>query len=299
VPRADGALLVVPDGDELTRLPSRNRQRLDASRVDIQGRSLAELRESCRREALDEAANWMADVHGSAPTIDPQSPLVATGHQPSLFHCGVWMKNFVVAELARRCDGIGLNLIVDNDLLSSRSLRVPTGNRDEPETIELACDVHHESRPWEEASIEDSGVFESFAGRLVDALRPWGIAPVAESLWSDVVGHAHHSDRLGECLTAGRSRLEWSWGCRNLELPLSRLCRTDPFRWFAAHVMARAGEFRTLHNAALEDFRRRHRIRSRTHPVPALRANAIGFRFASPARKSSWSRRGRHCCGCR
>ena len=53
------------------------------------------------------------------------TPLVVTGHQPELFHPGVWVKNFATAAIARAHGGLGLNLIVDNDLPKSASIRVP------------------------------------------------------------------------------------------------------------------------------------------------------------------------------
>ena len=56
---------------------------------------------------------------------EPIGPLVVTGHQPELFHPGVWIKNFAAAGIAAEHRGVALNLIVDNDLPKSASIRVP------------------------------------------------------------------------------------------------------------------------------------------------------------------------------
>ena len=53
-------------------------------------------------------------------------PLIVTGHQPELFHPGVWIKNFAAASIAAASGGVGLNLIVDNDVPKSSSIAVPT-----------------------------------------------------------------------------------------------------------------------------------------------------------------------------
>ena len=56
-------------------------------------------------------------------------PLIVTGHQPELFHPGVWIKNFAAASIAGASGGVGLNLIVDNDIPKSTSIVVPAVNR--------------------------------------------------------------------------------------------------------------------------------------------------------------------------
>ncbi|MEX0718397.1 MAG: hypothetical protein WD066_17515, partial [Planctomycetaceae bacterium] len=78
---------------------------------------------------------------------------------------------------------------------------------------------------------------------------------------------------LRDAFTAVRHRIERDWGTRNLELPLSMMCELDPFLWFASHLLVRADEFRTIHNDVLAEYRRVNRVRSRTHPVPELKAN--------------------------
>jgi hypothetical protein len=57
---------------------------------------------------------------------------------------------------------------------------------------------------------------------------------------------------------------------RNAEIPLSCLCETEGFLWFAAHLLAHLPRFQEVHNLALTRYRARYGIRSRHHPVPAL-----------------------------
>ena len=42
-------------------------------------------------------------------------PIIQTGHEPILCHPGVWIKNHLIQYLAKKLDGIGVNMIVDND----------------------------------------------------------------------------------------------------------------------------------------------------------------------------------------
>ena len=87
-----------------------------------------------RRQVLDRRARLPRPTPASTfrrcPTSRP--PLVVTGHQPELFHPGVWVKNFAAAAIAQAQGGVGLNLIVDNDIPKSTSIRVPRGAETAP-----------------------------------------------------------------------------------------------------------------------------------------------------------------------
>jgi hypothetical protein len=73
-------------------------------------------------------------------------------------------------------------------------------------------------------------------------------------------------------LASARHQWEGNWGLATLELPQSCVCDAPAFYWFAAHCFAHLPRLRSVHNAALADYRRAHRLRSVTHPVPDLAA---------------------------
>ena len=64
--------------------------------------------------------------------------------------------------------------------------------------------------------------------------------------------------------------MEGSWGLETLEVPQSSVCAGEAFQWFAAHLLARLPEFHAIHNEAVREYRRAHRVRSLSHPVPEL-----------------------------
>jgi hypothetical protein len=308
VPREDGTLYCRPDWTEAPAVVADNQPRLDASAVNIQGRTLSRLREWTARAVLERAIEFTGLVAGepiAASETAQKVSFVVSGHQPSLFHPGVWVKNFAIDALAKQTGRVGLNLIVDNDALSATSIRVPTvshvaeaasfrgrdrswqllpraGFRSDAGSVSHVVDVPFDrsqtARPWEEAGIVDAAVFQSFADRVAELMAGWGIDPLLSQIWPDAVETFRRTQEfpkslgsgLPVCLTAARHRLERRWGLRNLELPLSRVCECDPFLWFAGHLFAQAGRFRDVHNAALRQFRAINRVRSHTHPVPEL-----------------------------
>ncbi|HEY7330258.1 MAG TPA: hypothetical protein VH592_21650 [Gemmataceae bacterium] len=90
------------------------------------------------------------------------------------------------------------------------------------------------------------------------------------AFWAEVLRQAERTSNLGECSAAARRAFEQAWGCHNREVPLSTLCDAEPFAYFACHVLANLPHFHSLYNAIVADYRRRHGIRDRQHPVPDL-----------------------------
>jgi hypothetical protein len=273
VPREDLTLYAVPPLAAGLDIASRNRQSLEESALDIQGRSLPRLRQWSREQVLQAAREYTATWAGAdnlPAEYAADAPVFVSGHQPSLFHPGVWIKNFALGRLAEQAGAVGLNLVVDNDTFATTSIRAPAGGREQPHLISIPFDEARPVQPWEDARIVNRPTFEQFGQRVSEAMAPWGIDPVVRELWPAAVAHSAQSDRLADCLTAARNRLERQWGTANLELPISRLCQLDPFFWFASHLLAHLPRFLEVHNEALREYRVVNRIRSRTHPVADL-----------------------------
>lgn len=272
-PVETGAIMASPPLDRVSTLVRANQMLLQgAGRCDVQGRSLSELRSQAIGQALQRAVEYTTALTGQAPPSPLLGPLFVTGHQPQLFHPGVWAKNFAVAALARQQRGTGLNLIVDSDLLATESLTVPRGPREAPRLEQFPFDVPRPAQPWEEATVVEEALFDSFGDRVSSAVSSdWSYRPVLADAWHDAVAARRRQAALTDCFAALRANEERRLGTGNLELPLSQLEASDPFRWFAGDVLVRAGSFLRLHNDILAEYRRRNRVRSRAHPVPELR----------------------------
>ena len=98
-PSTDGALLAVPPLDEAAAQFHQTAHRLATWDHDFQGRRAGRLRAQVHheviagRQAISSPGTGLASPNAAARrTVD--DPLVVTGHQPELFHPGVWVKNF-------------------------------------------------------------------------------------------------------------------------------------------------------------------------------------------------------------
>lgn len=284
-PRGDESFVAQPPLSEAVDLAHGNHERLAVAKIDIQGKSLAVLRRWARHDVLRAACDYTGRIVPgatsaslSADEIDAASFYVG-GHQPTLFHPGVWVKNFVVGHLARTDRAVGLNLVVDTDTLSGTTIRVPTGSIEAPSVKVVPFDEPRSRRPWEEARIVNRALFTSFAKRVLEVfgdqgladMKTRGVTPILDEFWPAAVERSRHTDSLAECLTAARGAWERSWHVGNLELPVSRLCTLEPFLWFASHILAHLPRFVAIYNDVLREYRIVNRVRSRTHPVPDLR----------------------------
>ena len=239
----------------------------------VQGRTLWQLRQQTRDLVLNHAQRYTKSLGCEVDfdsTINESIPLIVGGHQPALFHAGVWAKNFSLHQSAKRTNGLALNLVIDNDTLNAPRVRIPSGSRENPRIDSVAFDAERPSEPWEDAKVLNQDTYQSFADRCSAAMSNWNIEPVLADVWPQAVEQANKTKSLRDSLTCARVLLERDFGVTNLEIPLSVVCQTEPFLRFASHILAHLPRFQQIHNHVLTEYREANRVRSKTHPVPEL-----------------------------
>lgn len=270
-PAADGAVLAEPPLTQAGALVEANAARLAGYDHDFQGRGFPRLRALARADALDKARAYHIRAGLDIPDgAAADRRLVATGHQPELFHPGVWVKNFAVARLAHEHDAVGLNLIVDNDIPKSSSVRVPHREGGALRSRLVEFDEWGGEVPFEDLRVREEELFATFPGRVRDALAGAVADPLVDEFWPLALRQRAQTSRLGLRFASARREIEGSWGAHNWEVPLSAVCESDGFLWFASHLLAQLPRFQQVHNDALTEYRALYGIRSRHHPVPAL-----------------------------
>jgi hypothetical protein len=270
-PRDSGAGLFEPAGNEIAGLVDVNLRRQANACYDLQGKCLSRLAQEARGELLAAARQWTATYRDVGDWAVPSSGCVfLAGHQPQMFHPGVWLKNFALSRLAEEHQAVGVNLLVDSDTIRSHSIRVPGGTAARPTVAEIPFDASGAAVPFEERRILDSKVFASFAERVQEQIQSLVARPLVGEYWRHVRSRARSTDRLGLCLAQARHVLEGEWGARTLELPQSAVCDSDSYRWFLCHLLHEAARFRRAHNEVAGVYRRAHHIRSLVHPVADL-----------------------------
>ena len=271
-PRRHGESLIDPPWLSLPQVLEQNRRLLRPADFELCGRTASQLRTAARQQLVVAAQQYSSQYRDRLPAIagDRADRIVLTGHQPELFHAGVWFKNFVLDELARRTNALAVHLVIDNDVCKSTALRIPAGSVGQPSLQTVLFDRPLSRVPLEERPVVDADLFARFADRAASTIRPFVATPLLPDAWPRAVEAAGRTQRLGLALAQMRHQIEADCGLQTLELPLSSVCDAEPFRWFTAFLLLEADRFRRLHNEALREHRRINRIRSRTHPVPDL-----------------------------
>ncbi len=267
-PQDHGQVLQSPELSRFSQHFHENRSLLDGLSFPIETSSIGQLQRQAQVELVDLAFAYTSQYRDvEQPSGD--LPVIMSGHQPQLFHPGVWYKNFMLARLATEHRAVGINLLVDNDLGNSTQIKVPTGTRQSPAIKIISYDRAGAAQPFEGRTINRQDLWESFGESVAQTISPLVANPIIRTFWPVVMNNAAN---MGPeyAIAAGRHAMEKSGENQTLEIPLSTLCDTTAFAIFAAHLLENASQLKTIYNEAIAEYRAVHRIRSQAHPVPEL-----------------------------
>ena len=254
-PAEDGAVLLWPAADELLRDAAENHVLLCGAESLIQGVPLRDLRKQLRA--------WIGHA-------DDDQLLFSTGHQTELHHSGVWAKNALIDAAASRTGGAAYHVAVDTDEPKHLRLRWPGFSGESITDDPSVNDV-----PWSSALAPPTPAhIVKLRSSLANAASTWGYNPPATDFLGSLRRLALDATDLASALTNASHALDWSLGLRHHALTASPVFSAEPYLALVYHVMARAGEFAADYNAALDDYRREHRIKTPGRPMPNLIAEA-------------------------
>jgi len=279
-PEPSGAILLdppvqpSPGTGSIEALVDNNRLLRAALDARIGDMRLWELVAATRREMLMVAAEYTGhyrDVSRPADVADLIArPIIMGGHQPGLFHPGVWLKNAAIDAYARQVGGTALNLVVDTDRCGRLAVPVPVGTPEAAHMEDVALDAFTVDTAWEERGVVDQECFRSFGERAGALLEPLIPRPMLRAWWPLVVERTRISHRIGLGIAQARHILEERYGLETLELPVSEMMRLPTVMVFIGWLLAHARQMHEAYNDALAAYRRDYRVRGRGRPMPDL-----------------------------
>lgn len=273
-PANSGQILQIPSIAAAPDLVRANQRLLRSHDGSTFGVDFQTLRRAARfdlvQSALAHTGRYLTPAANANDGNDEPLPIIMSGHQPTLYHPGVWFKNFALSEIADAAGGIAINLIVDNDLCTAKSISVPAGSNLAPRIERVAFDYGGLMLPWECQTITRPDLFDSFGRRVQEAIHPLVDTPLIVAFWKRVRNLIKEFPNPGLAFAAARHSLEKVQGLNTLEVPLSEVVDSPSFRTFAALLLERHQEFRDAYNDELISYREIHGIRNSQQPVPAL-----------------------------
>ena len=280
-PQQHAGVLLEPGLDLLPKTIATNQHRLSKfQHIEITGTPFLELQTQARQHLLCEAKKYTFAYRESfdVPSdTNPSTPLILSGHQPALFHPGVWFKNFVIDRMAKLAGGTAINLIIDNDTISAPSITVPVdvesvnGLPSQLSQSTVAYDQATAQIPWQMRQVVDDAKFESFGERVREQLSSKVQDPLIETLWPLVTEAVKSHGNIGRAFAQARHTLEAQANLQTLEIPLGQLVdSSSAFHHFFLHIASQIETFQEVYNSAIREYRSVHKIRSSSHPVPEL-----------------------------
>ena len=271
-PHGHGQALVKPSLSDACREWEQGSSRSSGDQIKLGSRTLEALRNEARRNLVRLAKSY-THAYQDGDDSGPTDRIILAGHQPELFHPGVWFKNFVLSSLAIQTDALAVNLLIDSHPLQKAEIVVPTGRTHDYRTQRIAFDSEQPAIPYEERRCLDPATFSSFGSRVADILRTLVPDPLITEHWPLACEALKRQENIGQALAQFRHRIERKLGLKTLELPLSSICDSEPFWWFASSLLNRVSEFAAAYNKALEEYRQAHRIRNQAQPLPDLKSD--------------------------
>ena len=270
-PKEHGSTFHLPNAKDWRQLWETNCK----SKMSSSGFKLCDLQQlqaTGRQQIIDAAAAFTGKYRDVDLSDRDLETLVLAGHQPTLFHPGVWYKNFVLSQIGGQTKAIAINLIVDNDVCDSPTAIFPAAAEDANQFIVGRLDFDSNSNvvPFEARKIQEHKTFESFGQRGCQSVAEFSSAPVLKRLWPHVRAAASNGN-LGLAIAGGRHKLEEELGLQTLELPISAMANSSAFTSLTKEILLRIAEFRKAYNQTTAEYRQLHKIRNLARPVPDLR----------------------------
>jgi hypothetical protein len=285
VPRDNNSHLLYPLSEPVDGLLSYNL----GLQVDSP-RWLQDLRVLARTEALEEAQKFddecgLVDTSALRKTTStkPKHWLVG-GHQPELFHPGVWFKNYLLAGISQKLSANGsacqpLHVIIDHDLAKAdtiKSIYEKAGKLVVRNNVLPVRSLAHPPLPWQSTYLEPSMLsdWREIVNVVDQDCISQGWEPILSTRFS-VLEHCISTNRsVGDAFSLLRRSVELSCGIQNSEVRMSQLCERSAFGEFVFRCLSESTKLIDAYNRSRDEFRQRRKIRNAAQPVPELQSQA-------------------------
>ena len=285
IPKQNKEIFIKPAYEDIPGLISLNKERFKSYDFDINSIPFSGFREQVRPETLKKAGEYTEKIWSLCSNLNissteklscindsyaPDKDITETGHSPILAHPGVLIKHGLINSIAKKVNGIGVNMIVDNDACHDNCLSIPdiNGMDSSVERIEFLSSLYNLA--FEEIKYTDSTQLLSFKEGVLKALHNPDMKKTFEDFINIVINLSGQTQQFSDLFTYARHAFLLRFGICNLEVPVSLISETEPFLNFFLHITANARSFVDIYNAKLREYRRLKKISSKANPLPDL-----------------------------
>ena len=177
--------------------------------------------------------------------------IIQTGYQPTFYHPGIWIKNHLAYHIAKRVDGLSINISIDNDTCHENWICVPRVDKQEITLEKIEFVERSANLAFEELSFTDTNRVIHFRDNVLACLNRQDMTETFEKFANFMIDASKKTSNVGEILTISRRKLEDSFGIYNLEVPVSKICECDSFLIFFLTILLDCQRFVSSYNYML------------------------------------------------
>ena len=284
-PKNNNEIFIEPAYEDIPGLIDLNRERFQSYDFNINGTPFSQFREQVRSETLKKAGEYTDKIWShcsklnisdteNLPNINDSYTLgkniIQTGHSPAITHPGVLIKHSLVNSIAKRVNGIGINMVVDNDASNDNCLNIPDINDLDSSVEKIEYHPGLRNLAFEEIRYTDSTQLPAFKERVLKSLHNPVMKKTFEDFMNVVIKLSEETLQFSDLFTYARHAFLTRFGINNLEVPVSHISETDSFLNFFLHITANSRCFVDIYNTKLREYRTLKKISSKANPLPDL-----------------------------
>ncbi len=273
IPTGHGQVLAEPAYEQWAALLQDNVTRSRGWTFELCGEPVSAVRAQARAEALERAREFSARLGVPVRDASTQDILVVTGHQPEIYHPGIWIKDFLLQRLSEDTGAAAIDVVVDSDSFDTVEVHSPC-LRPDVRVCRAFLAVGTADGCYACTPVPPPGTIRMFCAAAAEHLATLPAPAIGHHFarfCADLEAAAADAHDLGELLTMARRRFEAPAGTDYLELPVTSMARSRAFATLVAHMALHADEFAHVYNGALADYRDRTGVRTPAQPFPDLR----------------------------
>ena len=285
IPKKNREIFIDPTYIEIPGLVASNKERFKSYDFNINGVPFFQFREQVRSETLKEATEYTEKIWTLCSNLNiagtenlsnikdsytTESNIIQTGHSPALVHPGVLIKHNLVNSIAKKVNGIGINMVVDNDAGNDNCLNIPDISGSDSSVERIKYHPGLRNLAFEEIRYAESTQLPALKEHVLKSLHNSDMKKTSEDFMSIVIKLSGETLQFSDLFTYARHAFLTRFGISNLEVPVSYISETEPFLNFFLHITANLKCFVDIYNTKLREYRKLKKISSKANPLPDL-----------------------------
>ncbi len=284
-PKKNRDIFIEPAYENIPGLIDINKERFRSYDFNINGTPFSQFRKQVRSEILKKAGDYSEKMQAlcsklkipgtenlfvAQDSYSTEKEIIQTGHSPAPAHPGVLIKYSLVNSIAKMANGIGINMVVDNDAGNDNCMSIPNINDQSPslERIHFLPGIHNLA--FEEIRYTDPAQLKAIKESILKSLHNPDMKKVFEDFMDVVITFSGETLQFSNLFTFARHAFLTRFGISNLEVPVSYISETDAFLSFFLHMTENIKHFVDIYNAKLREYRTLKNISSKANPLPDL-----------------------------